>query len=136
MQFITVKQHNRDEDEVIIHFLQWNGNEEEIKKLQKLIELSWNADTPLGTDYSDFECDIEHIISETAVNEMITLNYGFESIMFQKHIGIFRAPKLANHSDIYNEENAEFNKGYSKMAKDELHKKYHVNEFADWFYVL
>lgn len=134
MQFITVKQHNRDEDEVIIHFLQWNGNQEEIKKLQKLITFTWDADTPFGTDYSDFECDIEHIISETAVDEMITLNYGFESSVFQKHTGIFRAPKFANDPNIYNHEDGVFNKGYAETAREILHKRYHVNQFEDWFY--
>ena len=87
MEYITFIEHNRKERESFIFFLQYTGNEEMLTKLHTFVE---SADSSyMDGDYSKFEMNIQNKLSESAVNEMITVQYGSYSRMFQKVNGKF-----------------------------------------------
>ena len=87
MEYITFIEHNHKENESFIMFLQWTGNEEMLTKLRDFIV---SADpSNLCGDYSEFEMDINNKVSESTANEMIKLDYGSYSNMYQKVNGTF-----------------------------------------------
>jgi len=87
MEYITFIERNHKENESFIMFLQWTGNEEMLTKLRDYI-VSADPSNMCG-DYSEFEMDIKNKVSESTVNEMIKLDYGSYSNMFQKASGKF-----------------------------------------------
>ncbi len=92
MQFITIVETNHKEHETFIHYCQWNGNEKELQKLMNVIDTSEGGDE-LDGDVSTFVCS-NVLISETAADEHMQLEYGSYSHMFQKHVGVFKSPKF------------------------------------------
>ena len=82
MEYISFIEHSYKENETFIFFLQYTGNEESLTKLSKLIS-SANY-TYMSGDYSNFDMDIIVKLSESTVNELIQLPFGYFSRMFQK----------------------------------------------------
>jgi len=74
MNFITFKEKNNKENETFIFFLQYDGNEEQLNKLNNIISKTDFSD--LYEDCSRFEIDIKTMISEASVNEIIKINLG------------------------------------------------------------
>jgi hypothetical protein len=90
MEYITFIEKNHKENETFIFYLQYTGNEEELQKLSNLIE---EADfSSFRGDYSDFTMDVEHRISEDAVDQHCKLGYVGYTYMFQKANGKFEYP--------------------------------------------
>lgn len=76
-------------------YLQYNGNEDELKKLNVLIS---NANPfYLDGDYSAFEIDINNLISENAVNEHLLSSLGYHCGKFTKCDGIFKLPAYTDN---------------------------------------
>jgi len=90
MSFITFKENNNKENETFIFFLQYDGNEEQLKKLNDIISKTDFSD--LNGDYSTFEIEIETMISEEAVNQIIKVDLGCFSKLFNKCSGEFKFP--------------------------------------------
>ncbi len=74
---------------MFIHYCQWNGNEEELEKLLRIIQFA----DPRGMkgEFCDFY-SVDVKISESAVDEHIRLKYGCFAHTFQKHTGVFQCP--------------------------------------------
>ena len=91
MEFILVVETNHKENEEFLHYCQWTGNEEELKKLFTLFEKA-DYETLLGGDYSSFWFSTI-TISESAVDEHVKIkDFGSYCHMFQKHTGKFVCP--------------------------------------------
>ena len=86
MEYITFIENNHKENEMFIFFLQYNGNEEMLTKFHEFLS---SANYDMYGDYSDFQMDIKNKLSESTVNQMIKLQYGSYSQMFQKINGKF-----------------------------------------------
>jgi hypothetical protein len=92
MQFITILETNHKERESFLHYCQWTGNEDELTKLLKVIDLACYDD--MCGDYSDFWYS-RALIRESAVDEHVQLKeYGSYCPMFQKHVGVFTCPEF------------------------------------------
>jgi hypothetical protein len=90
MKFITFKENNHKENETFIFFLQYYGNENELNRLNDIISKTDFSD--LYGDYSTYEIDIKNGISEESVDELIKVNIGNFSSLFQKCKGKFKFP--------------------------------------------
>ena len=90
MNFITFKENNNKENETFIFFLQYDGNEEQLNKLNDIISKTDFSD--LNRDYSNFEIDIETMISEDAVNQLTKIDLGSFASLFNKCSGEFKFP--------------------------------------------
>ncbi len=112
MEFIIIFEQNHKEDEHLIHYCQWTGNEAELEKLFMVLE---NADYEelLGGDYSSFWYSSVKI-PESAVDIHMKIEYPF-----YKHTGTFVCPSF--REDPY------------KAAKD-LHRFY-AGRIGDYFRV-
>ncbi len=110
MEFIIIFEHNHKEDEHLIHYCQWTGNEAELGKLFTVLE---NADYEelLGGDYSSFWYSSVKI-PESAVDIHMKIEDPF-----RKHTGTFVCPGF--REDPY------------KTAKD-LHRFYN-GRIEDYF---
>ena len=60
MNFIIFKENNTKENESFIFFLQYDGNEEQLNKLNNIISKT-DFDNLHGGDYSSFEIDINSV---------------------------------------------------------------------------
>ena len=98
MQFITILETNHKENEIFIHYCQWDGNEEELGKLLKIIEFADPSD--MRGEFCDF-CHSDTKVTEEAVDQHIRLPYGSYSHMFQKHTGVFKCPEFDYIRDEY-----------------------------------
>ncbi len=96
--FIVIHEHNHKEDEVFIHYCQWNGNELELAKLLALIAAA--DSTELKGDVSKFQGS-SALISEDAVNQHIGLPFNSYARMFQKHVGTFKCPIAMPPAQLY-----------------------------------
>lgn len=90
MNFITFKENNNKENESFIFFLQYDGNEEQLNKLNDIISKTDFSD--LNGDYSNFEIDIKTMISENAVDQITKVKLGCFSRLFNKCSGEFKFP--------------------------------------------
>ena len=87
MQYITLQEYNKKENETFVFFLQYTGNEKEINKLVYYIK---NANTDdLNGDFSIFSIDENNMISESAVKELIKVDLGSYSSLFNMCKGKF-----------------------------------------------
>ena len=91
MEFITFIENNHKERELIFFYLQYTGNEEELKKFAEFIK---NSTYQMVGDYSDFQINLDVKISEDAVNQHCKLDYGCYSSMFNKVTGVFKNPLI------------------------------------------
>lgn len=99
MQFIVILEHNHKENEQFFHYCQWTGNEEELRKLFKVIDAACYDD--MCGDYSDFFCS-KNLISETSVDEHVQMKeFNSYDHMFQKHTGVFTCPDFGDLEDEY-----------------------------------
>ena len=89
MNFIIFKENNTKENESFIFFLQYDGNEEQLNKLNNIISKT-DFDNLHGGDYSSFEIDIKTMISENSVNQLTKVNLGCFSRLFTKCVGNFK----------------------------------------------
>lgn len=89
-KYVIFLENNHKEKEQFLFYLQYNGNEDELKKLNVLIA---NANTNcLSGDYSTFGIDITNFISENAANEHLCINLTNYSQTFTKCNGTFKLP--------------------------------------------
>lgn len=97
MQFVLVLEHNHKEEEVFLHYCQWNGNEIELTKLFIYIERA-NYEN-MGGDYSSFQYS-QKILTEDAIDQHVAIQ-GFNSYssMFQKHTGKFVCPDFDGYEN-------------------------------------
>lgn len=93
MEFITILEFNHKENEAVLHYCQWTGNEMELEKLFAVIahakldrEFGRNGDHVSSFDYSGV------VIPEPAVRAHLALPYGSFTRMFQMHTGRFTCP--------------------------------------------
>jgi hypothetical protein len=91
MNFITFKENNNKENESFIFFLQYDGNEEQLNKLNDIISKTDFSDL-YGGDCSTFEIDIKTMISENSVDQITKINLGCFSHLFNKCSGEFKFP--------------------------------------------
>jgi hypothetical protein len=98
MQFITIVEKNYKENETFVHYCQWDGNEEELGKLLKVLDFALYDD--MDGDYSMLWHE-EGFISESAVDQHVRLRYGCFDHMFQKHTGVFTCPEFDYIRDEY-----------------------------------
>lgn len=89
-KYVMFMESNHKEEEEFYFYLQYNGNEDELKKLNVLI-LNANPFW-LDGDYSAFKIDINNLISENAVNEHLLSSLGYYCVKFTKCDGIFKLP--------------------------------------------
>lgn len=83
MQFIVISEFNSKDQDTVIHYCQWTGNETALKALCDAIQ---SADiSELTGHYSTFECS-RVLLSESAVDEHMKLNW----YLFKKHVGTFK----------------------------------------------
>ena len=83
-----------------IYYLQYNGNEEELKKLYGYIHQGVEAGTELHGEYSSFDMSLETLISEESVDSHIKLMKSLtQYVSFTKLDGKFVCP--INEEDIY-----------------------------------
>jgi len=79
LKFVILKQTDKKENEVTIHFIQYTGNEENVDALFKFIG---DIDSDMYHDYADCGGDVNHyeysrdLMSETTVDEMIINRFG------------------------------------------------------------
>lgn len=82
MQFIVISEFNSKDQDTVIHYCQWTGNETALKALCDAIQ---SADISELTDCSTFDCS-RVPLSESAVDEHMKLNW----YLFKKHVGTFK----------------------------------------------
>lgn len=73
-KYVVLQEMNDQEVECWLYFLKYNGNEENLKKLQKDLEsIEWE----LVEGWSTFDLDLDHLVSEITAKEMtkVELNH-------------------------------------------------------------
>ncbi len=107
MEFITILEFNHKENEPVLHYCQWTGNEVELEKLFAVIalakldsEFGRNGDHVSSFDYSGVR------LPEPAVRAHLGLPYGSYTRMFQMHTGRFVCPPFV--APTLNEDRDEF----------------------------
>lgn len=92
--FAVIIEFNHKERETFVHYCQWKGNENEMKKLIKAIDM---ADTSeIGGDVSTFTA-AKGLVPEGAVDAHVLLTeLGNYAKMFQRHTGKFTCPDLTD----------------------------------------
>jgi hypothetical protein len=111
MEFIIIFEHNHKEDEHLIHYCQWTGNEAELEKLFSAL-LNAEYDDLAGGDYSSFwYSDVK--IPESGVDIHMKIEYPF-----YKHTGTFVCP--------------EFDKEPFVVAK-QLDDRFYAGRIEDYF---
>ena len=96
MEFIVIYETNHKENEMFIHYCQWTGNEKEMMKLLKYIELADYEELD-GGDYSSVWAATNKRIPESAVDAHVGLDdpNGYDKL-FNKHAGSFRCPDFGD----------------------------------------
>lgn len=93
-KYVIFMENNHKESEQFYFYLQYNGNEDELNKLNDLI---CNANPyRLFGDYSTFGIDITNFISENAANEHLSISLTNYSQTFTKCNGIFKIPTYSD----------------------------------------
>jgi hypothetical protein len=84
MEFICFFEKSEKEEETYVHFLQFTGNEKQLKKFSVAIEKAHSK---------SYSIDIENRVSERTVDDMMRVN-GPNSYapFFVKHVGKFKSP--------------------------------------------
>ena len=111
MEFVIIFEHNHKENEHLIHYCQWTGNEVELEKLFAAL-LNADYEELLGGDYSSFWYSSVKI-PESAVNIHMEIEYPF-----YKHTGKFVCPEFSEYS--------------YEIAK-ELDERYYGGRIGDYF---
>lgn len=91
LKFIVITEQNMKENELFVHYCQWNGNEYELRQLVRFIDNSNTEEQPVTGDISHFSASLVKI-SEEAVDEHMKLSFGRRNCIFQKHMGSFTYP--------------------------------------------
>ncbi len=92
MRFVTILEFNHKENEPVLHYCQWQGNEHEFETLFRVIDLAQtDVDFGPGCHASTFNYCRE-LIPEAAVDAHVKLGYGSFTRMFKKHVGRFVCP--------------------------------------------
>jgi hypothetical protein len=91
--YVVLSENNHKEQEQFYFYLQYNSNEEQIIKLNELIK---NADiSKLDGDYSNFQIDVTHFISENSVLDHIVLDgFGNYANLFTMCNGKLNLPSI------------------------------------------
>ncbi len=91
-QYIIFVENNRKNFVSYISYLQYNGNEEELKKLYTYIKAI--EDYEASGEMSEFSMDLEHKFSEEIVNQVIKTNeiVNVSYTSFEKFVGKFTCP--------------------------------------------
>ena len=98
MEFILIVETNLKEDESFLSYCQWQGNEEELEKLFKIIDEK--DDTELYGDVGKFAYSRVRL-SESAVDEHMKIRLGTYTDMFHKCVGTFKSPSFTECDGTY-----------------------------------
>lgn len=98
MQFVLIVERNCKEDESFLSYCQWQGNEEELEKLFKIIDEK--DDSELYGDVGKFSYS-RVLLSESAVDEHMKIQLGTYTNMFHKCVGTFKCPTFTECESIY-----------------------------------
>ncbi len=90
LQFVTILEQNHKENESVLHYCQWDGNEAELEALFAVIDIASEYTGAYG-HVSTFQYE-RTLIPESAVRYHVRLSYGNFTHMFQRHKGVFRCP--------------------------------------------
>lgn len=91
MEYVTILETNHKEDESVLFYVQWTGNEEPLTWLYNIIKRSC-CDYMCG-NYSSFDMDTDVKFSEDMVDLQCRLPYGSYAAMFKKAKGECFIPK-------------------------------------------
>lgn len=97
-QFVAFTIYNTKEKEQFMFLCQWTGNEEALTKFHNLVKYVHHNVVDMGGDVVEIKGDIDVKLSESAVNEMLTLNKYTITFCdfarpFTKCYGTFSLPK-------------------------------------------
>jgi Zn finger protein HypA/HybF involved in hydrogenase expression len=92
LKFIVIMEQNMKDNELFVHYCQWNGNEYELTKLVRHIEAADREEYPVEGDVSRFAACLVKI-TEESVDQHVKLPFGRCDHMFQKHVGTFTCPE-------------------------------------------
>lgn len=112
-KYVTFIEQNEDEKECFIIYIKYNGNEEALAKLDKVIERA---------DDLQFSLDLEHFISESSVKEHLELKYGGYNHMFTVANGKLELP-------LWMDEYEEMSQTEIILHLDNDFYKTHIHEF-------
>ena len=106
MEFVVFTETNYKERESYITYLQWTGNEVELKKLDEILK---RADTSeMDGDVSVFDMSLTRV-SERSVDEHIEVSRSTPSMshLFSKKVGVFVCPDFDISPSLYASEQNE-----------------------------
>ena len=89
--YVTFIEYCRKDNLVRMHYLQHNGNEEELTKFYNYVNQAVETGYELGGDLSSFDMNLDTLIPEEAVDLHTTLN-GNPYVRFSKLDGTFECP--------------------------------------------
>ena len=89
--YVTFIEYCRKDNLVRMHYLQHNGNEEELTKFYNYVNQAVEAGYELGGDLSSFDMNLDTLIPEEAVDLHTTLNDN-PYVRFSKLDGTFECP--------------------------------------------
>jgi hypothetical protein len=113
-----------------IYFLQYNGNEEELAKLNSYIRAYKDAGYEAEGEMSSFQMEIKTLYSEETVNQIQRLNFAMHT-SFRKCLGKFVCPitkKLVENCSSENEEVL-----YLDDLEDELFECFSRHSIVEYF---
>lgn len=79
IKYAVLAETNGEEFETWYYFIKYNGNEDALKHLQEQLE---KVDMYIIDDYSTFDLDLEHLVSETTAKEMTKIEVN--SVMYHR----------------------------------------------------
>lgn len=79
VKYAVLAETNGEEFETWYYFIKYNGNEDALKHLQEQLE---KVEMYIVDDYSTFDLDLEHLVSETTAKEMTKIEVN--SVMYHR----------------------------------------------------
>ena len=77
VRYVVLAEKCRKENETFVWFLQWTGNEDEIRKLDAYLQAVTESDDDYGGDISTYTLDITHTVSKQTAKEMCKVSVWF-----------------------------------------------------------
>lgn len=87
MKFAILSEKNGKECETWYYFIQYDGNELVLKDLEEQLK---TVDLYISGDNSEFQLDLDNLVSETTVNEFLKINTVNSYMIGDKIIGTLK----------------------------------------------